>query len=198
MWPRDLAPGAAACGGQRSHPRPRGAAGGRSSDCRSDGIEPDAVRHCVSAGIARRARQSRGASVRPAAIRSVIRARGGRRRSAAPRRQHRPFAGRVDCQHERGVRVAVQAAVQSRATLYWFRSQAIRCSTISPRSRVLPRIPTRSNTTAAGRSTWNRYGARLRTSARCWSCRPTTRPGRSSPARSSSRCQPSAARAAGR
>ena len=176
--PREFAPGAPSMRSQRSHPRLEELRAGRSSDCRFDGIKPDAVRNRLPSSIARRVPIPEALhydpkhSVLPSALAAV--AADQRRRGARIEPAHVVF----DRQHERGLPWLFKLLCNP-GDAYWFRSQAIRCSTISPRSRVLPAHPYALEYHRRWAIDLDSIRARLRTSARCWSCRPTIRPGRS-------------------
>ena len=178
---------------RRSHAEPpRRYAGGRPGpgpdDYRSHGIEPDARRLRVpgrSASPARRLPRTDLCAPRPSACRTprAAVARDFARRGLSVT----PGADRADGQHERGVRMPLQAVWPMPATRCWFRGQAIRCSIIWPGSSSSRRVPTISIPTAVGVSTSTLSRTRSpRERARSCSCRPTTRPARSSPPRSSS------------
>ncbi len=99
-----------------------------------------------------------------------------RRRGAADRSGHRCSAR----EHQRGLQLAVQAAVRPGRRRARADGRATRCSSTSRASTVSRRSPTTSSITDAGRSTSRAWRPRRRTRAPCSSCRRTIRPGRSS------------------
>ena len=135
--------------------------------CRSDRVESDARRPALSGGPAGAARRSGGADLRSAAARTAVRARGGRSRFRPPRPADPAGPHRADRQHQRSLRVALQAVLRRRRFGAGAAAQLSALRT-SHRARIgRGAAVSRSSTTAAGASmsTNSRRGVDDRTRA---------------------------------
>ena len=134
----------------------RGAARRRESASRPDAREPDAGRAARCGGPARAAGTGRGPALRAVALRPRRRALRRRLRLRAPRRLARPRPRAAPLQHQRSLRLPVQAAVRPRRRGA-DPAAGLSAVRVPGRARVgRRRAATRSRTTASGTSRWRR------------------------------------------